>query len=101
MAELFDVDEVLTFQPAEAVVVTAYTNDPTARVFLHVFSNIWPWHMRIPFFNRGNGEYWGIWWVQRIPAVRLAAVDMMEYGTLHTEDYGYDFHGWLLPYLVE
>ena len=93
--------ETLTFAPGETVTLTLYSNDPDARVFLHVFRNIWPYHIRIPFtYNNNNGSYTGTWNVEIIPAVRIAVFDMIHKNTLEDDEYIYDSNGWLLFYLV-
>ena len=98
----FDVDSILTFSPGEDVYLTMYTNDSTARAFLHVFA-VFPRHIRLPFANLGGGLYGNqnAWHVQLIPAPRLAVFDLMQYETLHDTDYPYDFCGWLFPYQVK
>jgi hypothetical protein len=98
---LFSVDSILTFSQGEPVYLTLYTNDGTARAFLHVFA-IFPRHIRIPFTNMGERIYQNPnpWYTQIIPAVRLAVFDLMQYETLHDSEYPYDFCGWLFPYRV-
>lgn len=93
--------QTLTFAPGETVTLTLYSNDPDARVFLHIFRNTWPFHIRIPFtYNNNDGSYTGTWNVELIPAVRLAVFDMMNKNTLEDDEYSYDFNGWLFFYLV-
>lgn len=98
---LFSVDNILTFSQGEPVTLTIYTNDGTARAFLHVFA-FFPRHIRIPFTNMGGGIYQNPhpWYTQLIPAVRLAVFDLMQYETLHDSEYPYDFCGWLFPYQI-
>ncbi|KPJ50092.1 hypothetical protein AMJ40_03920 [candidate division TA06 bacterium DG_26] len=97
---IFAVEDALTFLSEEEIKPTVYANDPSLRVFLHVFMPNWPWHVRVPFVSGGNGTYTGIWHTQLLPAVRFAVFGCLQYETLHDEDYPYDFHGWLFPYLV-
>ena len=99
---LFPVDNILTFKPQEEVNLTLYTNDETARAFLHIFA-YFPPHIRIPFANMGNGVYANPnpWYANLIPSIRLAVFDFMQYETLHDSEYPYDFDGWLFPYIVK
>jgi hypothetical protein len=93
--------QTLTFAPGESVTLTLYSNDADARVFLHVFRNTWPFHIRVPFtYNNNNGSYTGTWNAELIPAVRIAVFDMMHKNTLEDDEYVYDYNGWLFFYLV-
>lgn len=93
--------QTLTFAPGETVTLTLYSNDPDANVFLHVFRDTWPYHIRVPFtYNNNNGSYTGTWNTELIPAVRIAVFDMMHKNTLEDDEYPYDFNGWLFFYLV-
>lgn len=98
--EIFPVENALSFTSGEQVTLTVYANAATLRLFLHVFLPHWPWHVRVPFTNAGDGTYTGVWNVQLIPAVRFAVFDCLHYGTLHDDEYPYDFNGWLFPYVV-
>ena len=98
---LFDIEDVLTFQTGEEVTLTVETNGMPAELFLHVFTDHWPWHFRIPFHNEEDGTYTGTWTVQRIPAVRFAVFDLLHHDTIYDDSYPYDFNGWLFPYLTE
>ncbi len=98
--DIFALADVMTFTSGEQVILTTYTNDPSLRVFLHVFMNLWPWHIRVPFVNEGDGSYTGTWNAQLIPAVRFAVFDCLQYETLHDDAHPYDFNGWLFAYLV-
>ena len=100
--ELTDIADVFTFVQGEEVTLTVQTeNEGPADLFLHVFTRLWPWHIRIPFQNNGDGTYTGTWRVQRIPAVRFAVFDLLRHETIYANDYPYDFNGWLFPYLVK
>jgi len=98
----FNVDSIITLTPGEEVILTVYTNDGSARAFLHVFQSIFPFHLRIPFLNQGGGIYQNLhlWRVQPIPQVRLAVFDFLQWETLFDSEYPYDFDGWLFPYQV-
>ncbi len=98
--DIIPIENTMTFTPGEQVTLTVYTNDSTLRLFLHVFVHWWPWHVRVPFANVGNGSYTGIWHAQLVPAVRFAVFDALQYETLHDDAYPYDFNGWLFPYVV-
>jgi hypothetical protein len=98
--DIFSLTDVITFTSGEVVTLTTYTNDSTLRVFLHVFMAYWPWHIRVPFTNGGDGSYTGTWHAQLIPAVRFAVFDCLQYETLHDDTHPYDFNGWLFPYAV-
>jgi len=93
--------QTLTFAPGETITLTIYSNVPDARVFLHIFRNVWPYHIRVPFtFNNSNGTYNGTWNAELVPAVRLAVFDMLNKNTLEDDEYRYDSNGWLFFYLV-
>jgi hypothetical protein len=93
--------QTLTFAPGETVTLTLYANVPDAKVFLHVFRNIWPFHIRVPFtYNNEDGSYTGTWNAEIIPAVRIAVFDCMHKNTLDDDAYQYDYNGWLFFYLV-
>jgi len=98
--DIFPVENAISLISGEQVTLTVYANGASHRLFLHVFVPIWPWHVRLPFENGGDGTYTGVWNVQLIPAVRFAVFDCLHYGTLHDDEYPYDFDGWLFPYVV-
>ncbi len=50
--------------------------------------------------NVGEGTYTGTWHAQLVPAVRFVVFDCLQHGTLHDDEYPYDFNGWLFPYIV-
>lgn len=99
--ELFDIEDVLTFETGEEVTLTVETNGVPAKLFLHIFTHHWPWHFRIPFQKEEGGTFIGTWRVQRIPAVRFAVFDLLHHGTIYDDNYPYDFNGWLFPYLTQ
>lgn len=99
--ELFDITDVLTFETGEEVKITVETTGEPAKLFLHVFTHLWPWHFRIPFQKEEGGTFIGTWKVQRIPAVKFAVFDLLRHETIYDDSYPYDSNGWLFPYLVK
>jgi hypothetical protein len=101
--DYIDLDEVLSFDPADEVTITVYANDSTARAFVHVFVAFWPYHIRLPLQHIGSGAFQTQWpWrVAAISGVRLMVLDLISHETLWTDENVYDFNGWLLPYVVE
>ncbi|HID32464.1 MAG TPA: hypothetical protein EYP24_03710 [bacterium (Candidatus Stahlbacteria)] len=97
---IIDTSNVMVFKPLEQVQITVYTNTEDARLFLHTFILIRPFHIRVPFTNNGDGSYTGTWNVQLIPSIRFAIFDMLEEKTLYDDSYGYDFKGWFIPYVI-
>uniref|UniRef100_A0A7C3Z1B6 Uncharacterized protein n=1 Tax=candidate division WOR-3 bacterium TaxID=2052148 RepID=A0A7C3Z1B6_UNCW3 len=97
----FPLDSLISFSPGELVTLTLYTNASDACAFLHTFILIWPFYVRIPFTNLGNGVFTGTWHAQIIPFPRYAFFDFLHHATLFTPDYKYDFNGWLLPYQIK
>ncbi|RKX70964.1 hypothetical protein DRP53_03095 [candidate division WOR-3 bacterium] len=97
---IIDTANVMVFKPLEEVTITVYTNTLDAKLFLHTFILIWPYHIRIPFTNNGDGSYTGTWHVQLIPSIRFAIFDMLHWDTLYDDNYSYDFMGWLIPYII-
>ena len=96
----YDVTDLITFQSLEDVTVTLYTNVEDGHAFLHTFILAWPYYIRLPFENMGEGVYQGTWDAQLIPFPRFAIFDLMPHSTLYTPDQPYDFNGWLLPYNI-
>lgn len=94
-------DSLLAFKPGEAVTLTLYTNTPNGHAFLHTFILAWPFYVRLPFVNKGNGVYEGTWNAQLIAVARVAIFDLMPHTTLYSATGPYDFNGWLLPYLIK
>jgi hypothetical protein len=96
----FNVDSLITFQPGEIVTLTLYTDVEDGHAFLHTFILAWPFYVRLPFSNEGNGVYQGTWPAQLVAFPRFAIFDLMSHSTIYTPDQPYDFHGWLLPYMI-
>jgi hypothetical protein len=96
----YDVEDLLTFQSLEDVTVTLYTNVVDGNAFLHTFILAWPYYVRLPFANMGNGVYQGTWNAQIIAVPRFAIFDLLSHSTIYTETDPYDFNGWLLPYTI-
>ncbi|UCD19128.1 MAG: hypothetical protein JSU64_06825, partial [candidate division WOR-3 bacterium] len=96
----FNIDSLITFQPGEPVTLTLYTNVADGHAFLHTFILAFPYYVRLPFSNEGNGVYQGTWNAQLVAIPRFAIFDLMSHSTLYTPDQPYDFHGWLLPYMI-
>lgn len=100
LSTFFKVDSLITFQSGEPVTLTLYTNVEDGHAFLHTFILAFPFYIRLPFSNEGNGVYQGTWPVQLVSMPRFAIFDLMSHSTLYTEDQPYDFNGWLLPYMI-
>lgn len=96
----FDLDSLLTFQAGEPVTLTLYTNVAAGHAFLHTFILAWPFYVRLPFDNMGEGVYQGTWNAQLVEMPRFAIFDLMPHTTIYTPDQPYDFNGWLLPYMI-
>ena len=97
----YDVEDLITFQALEDVTVTLYTNVTDGHAFLHTFILAWPYYVRLPFENMGNGVYEGTWDAQIVAVPRFAIFDVMPHSTIYTPDGLYEFCGWLLPYNIE
>jgi hypothetical protein len=100
LSTYFDLDSLITFQSGEPVTLTLYTNVEDGHAFLHTFILAWPFYIRLPFTNIGDGVYQGTWNAQLIATPRFAIFDLMSHSTLYTQDQPYDFNGWLLPYMI-
>lgn len=96
----FDLDSLITFPAGQAVTLTLYTNVEDGHAFLHTFILAWPYYVRLPFTNMGDGIYEGTWNAQLLAVPRFAIFDLMPHSTLYTETGSYDFNGWLLPYMI-
>jgi hypothetical protein len=96
----YALDELITFQAGEQVTLTLYTNVEDGHAFLHTFILAWPFYLRLPFTNMGDGVYQGTWNAQLIAIPRYAIFDLLPHSTIFTEDGPYDFNGWLLPYMI-
>lgn len=101
LENFFSLDSLIAFSPGELVTITLYTNATNADAFLHTFILAWPFYLRVPFNNLGNGVFTGTWHAQLIPFPRYAFFDLLNHATLFTPDYKYDFNGWLLPYRIK
>lgn len=96
----YRVDSLLTFTSGESVTLTLYTNVIDGHAFLHSFILAWPYYVRLPFTNQGEGVYQGTWNAQIIAVPRFAIFDVLSNSTLYTSEDIYDFNGWLLPYTI-
>jgi hypothetical protein len=96
----FDVDSLMTFQSGEQITLTLYTNVEDGHAFLHTFILAFPFYIRLPFENLGEGIYQGTWHAQLVAIPRFAIFDLMPHSTIYTPDQPYDFNGWLLPYTI-
>jgi hypothetical protein len=94
----FSLDSLPRFTSGEVVTITLYTNATDGNAFLHTFA---PWYVRVPFTDAGNGVFTGTWHAQLMEIPRFAIFDVMDYRTLYTPTYGYDFAGWQFPYRIE
>ncbi|MCK4255302.1 hypothetical protein KAX35_00320 [candidate division WOR-3 bacterium] len=95
--ELQNRDEVLTFSSNEELIITVYTNDVPAFVFLHTPKYGHPHRWRLQY---GNGTYHG-WCLCARNGVHHIAIDMIARPTLLDSEYPYDSNAWILPYRVE
>jgi len=96
----FKIDSLITFQPGELVTLTLYTNVEDGHAFLHTFILAWPYYIRLPFTNMTGGVYEGSWNAQLVAVPRFAIFDLIPHSTIYTPDQPYEFHGWLLPYMI-
>jgi hypothetical protein len=96
----FDLDSLITFPAGQPVTLTVYTNVEDGHAFLHTFILAWPYYVRLPFTNMGDGVYEGTWNAQLVAVPRFAIFDLMPHSTLYMETGPYDFNGWLLPYMI-
>ena len=94
------IDSLVPFTSGEPVTLTLYTNVADGRAFLHTFVLAWPFYLRLPFTNLGDGVYEGTWNAQLVEFPRFAIFDLVSHSTLYTPDGAYDFNGWLLPYNI-
>jgi hypothetical protein len=95
---LFNQENALNFAPTESIIVTVYANTPNAEAYLH----LWPeWLVRIPMKNNGDGTFTNAekWCIPWAPMTRFAWFDLISKNTIHDTEYGYDYDGWLYPYL--
>ncbi len=96
----FDLESLVTFQAGEQVTLTLYTNVADGHAFLHTFILAWPFYIRLPFTNMGDGVFQGTWHAQLVAIPRFAIFDLMPHSTIYTQEGPYDFNGWLLPYMI-
>lgn len=96
----FPVDSLFSFTPGEEVTVTLYTNATEGLAFLHTFVLFWPFYVRVPFNNLGDGVFQGVWHAQLVPSFRFAIFDLITRSTVYSPDAPYDFNGWLFCYQV-
>lgn len=99
LATYFQVDSLLRFRPLEPCSLFLYTNTPDGEAYLHSFL-LW-FYVRGKFTNMGGGVYAGFVNLQLLPIPRFAIFDVMDARTLHDRNYGYDYNGWLLPYIIK
>ncbi|MFA5032014.1 MAG: hypothetical protein WC614_03240 [bacterium] len=95
---LFNQENALNFAPTESITVTIYANTSNAEAYLH----LWPeWLVRIPMKNNGDGTFTNAekWGIPLVPMTRFAWFDLISSNTIHDTEYGYDYDGWLYPYL--
>ncbi|NLI97851.1 hypothetical protein GX441_04230 [bacterium] len=96
----YDIATLVTFHSGENVIVTLYANKAETDAFIHSFILAWPFYVRAPFANQGNGVHEGTWHAQLAPFPRFAILDLLAHSTLWTEAGVYDFSGILFPYNI-
>jgi len=97
----FNVDTMVTFTPGELLTIKLYTNATSGKAFLHTFLLLWPFYVRVPFDDLGNGVFQGVWHAPAVPSIRFAIFDLMSRSTIYGQGMPYDFNGWLLPYKIQ
>jgi hypothetical protein len=90
-------DEVFTISPNEELIITVYTNDTPAFVFLHTPRGGRPHRWRLQY---GNNAFHGLC-LCAPGGVHHIAVDIIAKSTLLDSEYPYDANGWIIPYRVE
>lgn len=90
-------EEVLTFEPGEELIITVYTNDVPAFVFLHTPRDGFRHRWRLQY---GNGAFHG-WCLCAQHGIHHIAVDMIAKATLMDTEYPYDSNAWIIPYRIE
>jgi len=90
-------DKVLTVSPNEELIITVYTNDVPAFVFLHTWRWDRPHRWRLQY---GNNAFHG-WCLCAPGGVHHIAIDMMARTTLLDTEYPYDSNAWIIPYRVK
>lgn len=93
-------DSLVAFTPGERLTLTLYTNATAGKAFLHTFVLAWPFYVRVPFEDQGNGVFTGTWHAQVIPSFRFGIFDLMARNTIYSPDGPYDSNGWLFPYFI-
>jgi hypothetical protein len=96
----YNVDTMVTFTPGELLTINLYTNATSGKAFLHTFLLFWPFYVRVPFDDLGDGVFQGVWHAPAVPSLRFAIFDLMARSTIYGQGMPYDFNGWLLPYKI-
>jgi hypothetical protein len=96
----YNIDTMVTFTPGELLTINLYTNATAGKAFLHTFMALWPFYVRVPFTDMGNGVFQGVWHAPIVPSIRFAIFDLMERSTIFGPGMPYDYNGWLLPYKI-
>jgi hypothetical protein len=96
-----NLDTMITFTPGEELTITLHTANATAgKAFLHTFVLFWPFYVRVPFTDMGNGVFQGVWHAPYVKSVRFAIFDLLARSSIYGPGQPYDFNGWLLFYKV-
>ncbi len=96
----YNIDTMVTFTPGESLTIKLYTNATSGKAFLHTFMLFWPFYIRVPFTDMGNGVFQGDWHAPVVQSIRFAIFDLMERSTIYGAGMPYDYNGWLLPYKI-
>ncbi len=101
ITSLWDVEDLLVFQPGDSVTLTVDTGNPDDLVFLHA-----PSICRRPFQHIGGGVFTGTWVTSRgphadvRPRARHATIDVIDHGTVFDDQLPYDSRAWGMVYFV-
>jgi len=101
MSSLWDLEDLLAFDPGDSVTLTVDTGNPEDLVFLHA-----PLCVRRSFKHIGGGIFTGTWVTTEDPHVaarsrpRHAAIDVIDHGTVFDDELPYDSRVWGMVYFV-
>jgi len=96
----YSIDTMVTFTPGESLNIMLYTNATSGKAFLHTFMLFWPFYVRVPLVDMGEGVFRAECHAPYVQSVRFAIFDLMERSTIYGAGMPYDFNGWLLPYKI-
>jgi hypothetical protein len=101
ISSLWDVEDLLVFEPGDSVTLTVDTGNPDDLVFLHA-----PRVFRRPFKHVGGGVFTGTWVTSQGPSVdvrprpRHATIDVIDHDTVFDDQLPYDSRAWGMVYFV-